>query len=135
MSASWALQQAVFATLSNDSGVQALLGATPRIYDAVPRDSTFPYAVIGDGTETDWSTATETGSEHQIAIHVWSRSTGHMEAKEIAEAIRAALDGASLSITGQTLIDIRYLDTDHARASDGETYRASLRFRAVLEPT
>lgn len=134
MSASWALQQAIFATLSNDSGVQALLGATPRIYDAVPRDSMFPYAVIGDASESDWSTATETGSEHVITIHVWSRAPGHKEAKDIAEAIRAALDGAALTITGQTLIGIRYLDTDYARASDGQTYRASLRFRAVLEP-
>jgi len=134
MSASWALQQAVFATLSADSAVQAMLGDPPRIYDAVPRDAVFPYAVIGDGGESDWSTATEPGSEHMLTVHVWSRAPGHKESKEIAEAIRAALDGASLTITGQTLIDIRYLDTDYARASDGETYRASLRFRAVLEP-
>jgi len=134
MSASWALQQAVFATLSADSGVQAVLGDPPRIYDAVPRDAVFPYAVIGDGSESDWSTATEPGSEHVLQVNVWSRAGGHKEAKEIAGAIRDALDGASLAITGQTLIGIRYLDCDHARSADGETYRASLRFRAVTEP-
>ncbi|HEV2561923.1 MAG TPA: DUF3168 domain-containing protein [Rhizomicrobium sp.] len=134
MSVSWALQQAVFATLTVSSEVIAVLGNPPRIYDAVPRDAAFPYAAIGDGSEADWSTATEAGSEHTLAVHVWSRSGGHKECKEIAEAIRDALDGASLSVTGQTLIDIRYLDTDFARAADGETYRASLRFRAVTEP-
>lgn len=108
--------------------------AIRRAYDAVPRDAVFPYAAIGDGSETDWSTSTETGSEHILAVHVWSRAGGHKECKEIAEAIRLALDNASLTVTGQTLIDILYLDTDFARQADGETYRASLRFRAVTEP-
>ena len=134
MSASWALQQAVYAELVVNSGVMAVLGDPPRVYDAVPRDAVFPYVVIGDGSETDWSTATESGSEHTLAIHVWSRSGGHRECKEIAEAIRAAIDGAELSVTGQALIDIRYLDTDYVRSADGETFRASLRFRAVTEP-
>ncbi len=134
MSASWALQQAIYAELVVNSGVMAVLGDPPRVYDAVPRDAAFPYAAIGDGSESDWSTATESGSEHTLAIHVWSRAGGHKECKEIAEAIRAAIDGAALSVTGQALIDILYLDTDYARAADGETFRASLRFRAVTEP-
>lgn len=134
MSASWALQQAVYAELSVNSEIIAVLGDPPRVYDSVPRDAVFPYAVIGDGTETDWSTVTETGSEHMLTINVWSRADGHKESKEIAEAIRDALNDASLAVSGQTLIDIRFLDCAHARESDGQTYRASLRFRAVLEP-
>jgi len=90
--------------------------------------------VIGDDAEQDWSTATEAGSEHALAVHVWSRANGHREAKLAAEAVRDALDGAELSVTGQALIDIRWLSTDFAREADGETIRATLRFRAVLEP-
>lgn len=131
--ASFALQQAVFAELTADPGVQSALGNPPRIYDAVPRGTAFPYAVVGDGTENDWSTASDTGSEHILAIHAWSRAGGHREAKEIAEAIRGALDGAALALAGATLIDIRFVSTDYARESDGETWRASLRFRAVTE--
>ncbi len=131
--ASWALQQAVFAELAVNLDVQSLLGNPPRIYDAVPRGSAFPYAVIGDGEENDWSTASDTGSEHILAIHVWSRAGGHREAKEIAEAIRGALDGAALALAGETLIDIRFLSADYARESDGETWAARLRFRAVTE--
>lgn len=131
--ASFALQQAAFAELSANPSVQSVLGNPPRIYDAVPRGAIFPYAVIGDGTENDWSTASDRGSEHIFAIHVWSRSEGHREAKEIAEAIRNVLDGAALALAGETLIGIRFVSADYARETDGETWRASLRFRAVTE--
>jgi hypothetical protein len=131
-SASWALQSAVFAALSADVTVQSLLSA--RIFDAVPRDAGFPYAVLGDGKETNWDTATEKGSEHELSITVWSRNGGHKEAKSVADAIRFVLNGATLSLSGHALVDLRFLDCEHARDSDGETYSATLRFRAVTEP-
>ncbi len=133
--ANWALQQAVFAELSASAEVQAVLGTPPRLYDAVPREAGFPYAVLGDGQENDASTATEPGSEHILAIHIWSRAGGHRECKQTAEAIRDALDGAALALTGFALIDIRFQSADYARQPDGDTWRASLRFRAVTEPS
>jgi hypothetical protein len=132
--ANWALQEAVFAELSANAEVQAVLGDPPRLYDAVPRAAAFPYAVLGDGQETDASTASEAGSEHILAIHVWSRGGGHREAKEIAAAIRDCLDGAALSLAGFALIDLAFRTADYAREPDGETWRAALRFRAVTEP-
>ena len=50
----------MFAALSASSDLQALIGDPPRLFDFVPRDSVFPYVVLGDGSESDWSTATET---------------------------------------------------------------------------
>ena len=133
-SASWALQSAIFAALSADETVQSLLGIPPRIFDAVPRGAAFPYAVLGDGTETNWDTATDAGSEHQAVVTVWSRNGGHKEAKSIAEAIRFLLNGATLSLSGHALVDLRHLATQFARSTDGETYSATLHFRAVTEP-
>jgi len=132
---SWALQQAIFAALSADTGVKSVLGNPARLFDAVPRDTVFPYAVIGDGQETDFSTATDAASEHVVRVDVWSRAGGHKECKLAADAVRHVLDGAALTLSGHTLVDIRFLDADHARETDGETYRASLRFRAVTEPS
>jgi len=132
--ANWALQEAVFAELSANAGVQSALGDPPRLYDAVPRAAAFPYAALGDGQETDFSTATEQGSEHILALHVWSRGGGHREAKQIAAAIRDCLDGASLALAGFALVGIAFQSADYARQPDGETWRASLRFRAVTEP-
>jgi len=131
---SFALQQAIYATLAADTDLKALTGDPPRLFDFVPRESDFPYVVIGDAIQSDWSTATEDGTEHQLTINVWSRSTGHKEVKAVAEIIRSSLNNAALAISGATLIDIRHLATDFARQPDGQTYRASLRFRAVTEP-
>jgi hypothetical protein len=130
--ASWSLQQAIYSTLSASSDLQALVGS--RVFDLVPRESAFPYAVIGDDAETNWDTATESGSQHIVAVDIWSRSGGHKESKAIADVVRLALDGASLAPGGQTLVGIRYQGTDFARQTDGETYRATLHFRAVMEP-
>ena len=133
-SISFALQQAIFAALSASSELQALIGNPPRLFDFVPTDSAFPYVVLGDGSESDWSTATEDGTEHAIQIDVWSREPGHKEAKQIADVIRATLNNATLSISGATLIDIRHLSTDFSREPDGQTFRARLSLRAVTEP-
>lgn len=129
---SFALQQAIFAALSASSDLQALIGN--RLFDFVPPDSIFPYVVLGDGNESDWSTATEDGTEHAVQIDVWSREPGHKEAKQIADVIRATLNNAALTVTGATLIDIRHLTTDFSRESDGQTFQARIRFRAVTEP-
>ena len=134
MSASWALQQAIFATLCSSDEIKDVAGDPPRIFDTPPRGTPFPYIVIGDDTESDWSTATEAGSEHAVVIHIWSRADGHKEAKLVSDAVRDTLDGAELNVTGQALIDIRYLETGFTREADGETIHAVLRFRAVLEP-
>jgi hypothetical protein len=131
---SFALQQAIYAALAASTDLQALIGDPPRLFDYVPRDSAFPYVVLGDGSESEWSTSTENGTEHAVQIDVWSRSTGHRESKQIAEAVRDALNNASLTVSDTTLIDIRHLATAFARQTDGQTTRATLRFRAVTEP-
>ncbi len=132
--ASWALQQAIFATLATSDAVKEAVGDPPRIFDAVPRGAAFPYIVIGDDSESDWSTATEPGTAHALTIHIWSRAAGRKETRLAAEAVIDALNGAELTLDGQALIDLRYLESGSARESDGETVHAQLRFKALLEP-
>ncbi|HTQ15690.1 MAG TPA: DUF3168 domain-containing protein [Rhizomicrobium sp.] len=132
-SASFSLQAALFAALAADAGVKSALGDPPRIYDLVPREPVFPYCALGDDGEAAWDTATGTGSEHRLALDIWSRGGGHKESKDAADAVRAALDAAALSPAGYTLVNLRYLGADFARQPDGETYRATLHVRAVME--
>ncbi|HEY0106686.1 MAG TPA: DUF3168 domain-containing protein [Rhizomicrobium sp.] len=132
--ASWALQQAIFAALAASDAVKAVAGDPPRVFDAVPRGSAYPYIVIGDDREADWSTATEAGSQHILTVHIWSRAPGRRETRLAAQAVIDVLDGAALALDGQTLVDLRWLDGESARESDGETVHAQLRFRAVTEP-
>lgn len=127
----WALQQAIFAELCASDAVETALGAPPRLYDSVPRDAEFPFAVLGEADITDASTATERACEHRIQITLWSRHRGHREIKEAAGVIRNALDGADLPIPG--LVYLRFVSTNFEREHDGLTLRGSLLFRALIE--
>ncbi|HJW39754.1 MAG TPA: DUF3168 domain-containing protein, partial [Rhizomicrobium sp.] len=80
-----------------------------------------------------WSTATEPGSSHALTIHVWSRAAGRRETRLAGQAVIDALNGAALTLDGHTLIDLRWLESESIRESDGETVHAQLRFKALTE--
>jgi hypothetical protein len=126
--AAWALQQAVYTALTANAAVTSLCGG--RVFDAVPRGSAFPYLVIGEAEESD---AGAGASEHMLSLHLWSRGGGTREIKQLAAAVRTVLDGAALTLSGHTLVSLAFLSADYSRQSDGETYRGSLRFRALTE--
>jgi len=89
---------------------------------------------IGDGSETDWSTATEAGAEHQLTIHVWSRAGGRMEARAVLAAIYDVLHEAALALDSNRLVNLRFALSQVWRENDGETYHGTARYRAVTEP-
>ncbi len=133
--AAFALQKAVFAELSADAELAALVGA--RIYDAAPRAAEFPYVAFGETAERDWGTGSGEGSEHRVTLHAWSRQRGKREALAIAERIVAALHDQALSLDGHLLVNLRREFGEVRRDDDGgaePTWRALLRFRAVTEP-
>jgi hypothetical protein len=132
-SAGWDLQKAVYAALSSDATLITLLGGG-GIHDAPPQDAAFPYVVIDQMQIRDWSTGTEPGAEHMLTLHVWSDYAGKRDAYEIADAVRAALDGALLSLEEHRLINLRHQYSELKRDADGETQHGVLRFRAVTEP-
>ena len=133
-SASWALQQAVFAALAADDYIKDVVDDPPRLYDSVPRGAAIPYIVIGESKDSDAGTATATATAHTHTIHVWSRAPGTKESRIAAAAVLDALNDAALTDANHTLIDLRWLDTDTRREGDGETIHAALRFRALTEP-
>ncbi len=132
-SASWALQQAIFAALTADTGLTALLGGN-RVYDDVPERAEFPYVTFALSNERDWSTGSEDGSEHLLTLHVWSRAAGRREANEVMGAVRRVLHDAGLTLTGYRLVNLRHEFSEARRDADGETYHGITRYRAVTEP-
>ena len=131
--ASAALRAAVHDALAADAALTALLGG-PKVYDEPPRTAAFPYVTLGETRIADFSTGTESGAEHQLTLHAWSRQGGHKEAHLIAGALLAALDDAPLALTDHTLVNFRFAVADVRREADGRTYHALVRFRAVTEP-
>jgi hypothetical protein len=132
-SPSFALQQSIFAVLSADSALTALIGAG-RIHDDVPQASALPYLALGQTTSRDWSTATEPGTEHTLTLHVWSDAKGKKQAHEILAAARSALHDQPLTLAGHRLVNLRHEFSEARRDSDGETLHGIVRFRALTEP-
>lgn len=134
MSAALALRAAIRTALAADGELTALLGG-PNIHDEVPRGLRPPYIVLAEHTARDDSTGTETGEEHQVALHVWSRQGGLKQGLEIAQAATAALLGASLAPAGHRLVNLGWVSTDARREPDGRHRFFVLRFRAMTEPS
>jgi len=129
----WPLQQAIFAALSADAALTALLGPG-RILDDVPQGTPLPYVTLGRMTAQDWSTGSEDGTEHVLTVHVWSGTRGKKQAHEILGAVRTALHDQPLAVAGHSLISLRHEHSDIRRDTDGEAIHATARFRAVTEP-
>jgi hypothetical protein len=126
------LQKAVYAALSGDAALIALLGGS-RIYNDVPRGAALPYVTLGESTVRDWSTGSDDGHEHLITVLVWSRANGEREAHQILSAVEAALDNAALTVAGARLVNLRHEFSEVRRDADGETSRGLMRLRAVTE--
>ena len=129
-----ALQTAIFTVLSADAQLKTILGDPPRILDFVPQQTVFPYITIGDIQTHDWSTATETGEDHRIVIHSFSRYNGRKESREIEKRLCELLHDAALPLAGHTLIRMHFLVSDILPEADGRTYHGLTRFRAITEP-
>lgn len=129
-----ALRAAIHDALLADAALTTALGA-PRIYDTPPPAAAFPYVTLGEMRITDISGDGGKTQEHQLTLHAWSRQGGHKEAHVITGALLGALDDVSLAPSGHRLVNMRFSLADIRRESDGRTYHALVRFRAVTEPT
>lgn len=128
-----ALRAAIHDALIADSALSAALGGG-KIYDEVPRAAAFPYVTLGEARLIDASADGGTTQEHQLTLHAWSRKGGHREAHVITGALLQALDDTPLTLDGQRLVNLRFSIADIRRESDGRTYHALVRFRAITEP-
>lgn len=127
------LQRAVFAALSLDTGLTAVLGG-PRVYDHAPPDVAFPYVTFSRVSAYDWSTATEDGAEHVFTIHVWSKARGKSQTHELLGRIRARLHDAPLALSGHALVNLRAEFAEVRFDEDLSLHHGLLRLRAVTEP-
>jgi hypothetical protein len=138
--ASLTLQVAIYQRLVADAAVMAIVG--PRVFDEVPTGAAKPYVSFGPeqvlisrGQDTD-------GSDIAVQLDAWSSGPGRIEVKQLAIAIRAALDRAPLDLAGldakwgaaQRLVNLEIEQTRYLREQEGRVWHAALIFRAITEP-
>lgn len=127
-----ALQAAVFARLSADTGVSAQVGTA--IYDAVPPgDAPATFVIIGPEDVRDRSDASGSGAEHRLTVSVMSSQSGFMAAKSVAGAISEALADADLPLSRGRLVGIGFVQAVAKATADGQGRRIDLTFRARVE--
>jgi len=123
------LQKSIFNALDGDSTLQSLV---TDVYDFVPESTDFPYVKVGEETSIDNGTKTLQGNEHTLVIHTFSRYRGSKEVKEIMSRIYALLHESSLSVSGASLVNLRFEFSDVIKENDGFTSHGLQRFRAVV---
>ena len=129
---SWELQEAIYTALTGDAPLMAMITG---VHDHVPQETAFPYITIGASTAREWGAAGVEGIEATLTIHVWSRTRGHKEAKQITAEIHRIMHDADLSVTGHALINLRFEFGETMLDADGVTYHGITRYRAVTHAT
>lgn len=123
------LQGALVALLKADGGV----GTAARVYDEPPASPTFPYVVVGDdqviGDDVDCAQMSEVFAR----IHVWSRGVGFPETKTIAAAIRTRIRGATFTLTGFTVNEVKFVQAPSLRDPDGLSRHIPLEFQFLIQ--
>lgn len=129
-----ALQKAQFDALTASTAVQNAGGGTVQVFDRVSNES-FPYVVIGEDTQDPDDTECGTVSNISSTVRVYSREVGKVQAKNIAGAIRWALDkDEGFSVTGFEILIGECRTIKVHTHQDGLTTQVELVFDYRLTP-
>ncbi len=132
MSASAALQKAIYGRLRADAGMVALVGVD-GVRDHVVTGERRPFVRIFSIESRDFSTASEAGEEHLVTLEVRTGEGGNREAQVISARVRMLLDDAGLGLDGFALIGIAHRRTRIGRDAQARGHVAEMVFRAVTE--
>jgi hypothetical protein len=110
MSATRAIQTAVYGVLNGDATLQTL--AAGGVHNDVPDGEVYPHVLISRATETPWhrfgGRTTGLGWKNTIRIHVYSRYQGDKEGLEILERVVSLLNFADLAVSGYSGAVVEY---------------------------
>ncbi|MEB2847136.1 DUF3168 domain-containing protein [Endobacterium cereale] len=125
-----ALVKAMFARLSGDAGLQALVGPD-GVRDRMVARGKMPCIVFGEIDSRDEDG--ETLQVHLVTLEVWSLAEGRREAQVIAARVRELLHDAALALEGADLVNLTHRGTHTGRETKTKFQLAEMRFRAVTE--
>jgi hypothetical protein len=129
MSASWELQKAIYGVLN------AALTAPVYSLGNVPHNLKSVYAVVGDSTLVPHDSDLQLGFECTVKIDTWDnnpRSRGFGKLKPLMGEVYNALNRATFTVSGYTLVDIQAEYEQPMLDPDGVTTHGVQRFRAIL---
>lgn len=127
------LQRAIVGLLQADQDVAQII--YDRVYDTPPTKPVFPYITLGPGQVLPDLADDYDGSNHYVAINVWSQGVGFPECKRIAAAVRRVMCTSPLALDGHRLVGTMTMEFCHyLTEKDGITRHAAMSFLAMTEP-
>jgi hypothetical protein len=132
MSVSAELQKAVLAALLADSAVAAIVGT--RVFDRMPADGDYPCVTFGPSDYTLSELTCLESRVEALQIDCWTRADGRIwPARELADAVVAALHNAALSMAVNAFVTARVDGVRVFLDADGVTAHGVVTLEAVLE--
>jgi hypothetical protein len=129
---SLALQKLVFARLTADAGVTALVPAT-SILDRNHRPEQFPGVIIGEGQAIFADNVQNSYHDQAFCdVHVWCSEIGLTAAKAIAGAVKDALRTGPWAIDDYRAVNVRTVSARYMRDPDGMFSHTVLTVEALL---
>lgn len=126
------VQKAVRSKLAAASGVTALVST--RIYDELPAsEPTYPYIQFGEMLTERFDVKESAGWDVELTLHVWSRGRGKKQAQDVLDAIEAALNRGTLTVTGYAVVSCDIRQLLNFEDADGMTRHGVARLRVVLQ--
>lgn len=131
MAYSGSLQEAVYARLTGDTALGALVGTA--IYDAVPTEAEGLYVTLGEERVRDFSTKTSLGGVHTFSVNVYSPEEGFAQVKAVGKAVCEALIDAPLVLAEGVLVGLHFVLARADRGDLPSRRSVTLQFRAVVD--
>src|SRR6185312_11878669 len=116
---SLSLQKLIYARLSGDAGVTALVPAT-SILDRNHRPEQFPSIIIGAGQAIYADNIQDSYHDQAFCdVHIWVSEVGLSAAKAIAGAVKDAIRTGPWSVDGYRAVNVRPVNVRYMRDPDG----------------
>ena len=129
---SLALQKAIRTRLIASPAVIALVPAG-AIFDRSARPEAFPCIIIGEGTTLFGDNFDSFYDRHTADLHLWEKESGLTKIKDIAGAVRSALEPRPWQIDGFLCPTFRVLTARYIRDPSGEHSHVVLTVEAFLQ--
>ena len=130
-----ALRAAIVARCASDAVLAAILGDGTGIRDGAPAGFAPVYAIFGATDAADWSTSSDRGHEHALAVEVWGSPEASTPAIAAANRIAELLDDPPLRLEGHRLVQLAVTAVRAERDRDTNLPKVTVRTRATTEAT
>ena len=124
------LQKAVYEKLTGNSQLMAIISG---VFDYPPQSAVFPFVNIGNATISEVLNLSGYITEYQFDINIFAREAGHKQTADIMEIIYGLLHNGTISVSGKTLVVMRFESSSIQLENDGWTYQGIMRLRVILQ--